>query len=123
MEPRLLVLNAFEPYKKSKKKDEQEVEDLVDEFKKLNTTISIIPRGCTSYVQLLDVLVNKIIKDIIWQCEEDHYDAYAKDLDKGKYSPRDRRVLLHIGLLKHRTSFIRSTKILSLIPLRMLVYL
>ena len=65
MEPQLLVLNAFAPYKKSTKRDKEEVEDLVDEFKKLNTTISIILRGCTSYVQLLDVSINKIIKSII----------------------------------------------------------
>jgi hypothetical protein len=94
MEPRLLVLNAFELYKKSKKKGEEEVEDLVDEFKKLNTTISIIPRECTSYIQPLNVSVNKIMKDIIQQCEEDHYNAYAEDWDEGKYSLRDRRVLI-----------------------------
>jgi hypothetical protein len=79
MEPQLLVLDSFEPHKKSKKKDKEEAEDLVDEFKKLNTTVSIIPRGCTGYIQLLDVSVNKIIKDIIQQCEEDHYNAYAED--------------------------------------------
>ena len=65
MELQLLILNAFAPYKKSTKMDKEEVEDLVDEFKKLNTTISIILKGCTSYIQLLDVSINKIIKSII----------------------------------------------------------
>jgi hypothetical protein len=89
-----LVLDAFAPHKKSTKKDETEVGDLVDEFKKLNTTISVIPRGCTGYVQPLDVSINKIMKSIIQQCEEDHYDANPQEYNKGKYSPGDRRVLI-----------------------------
>lgn len=64
-EPHLLVLYAFVLRKKSTKKDKKEVEDLVNKFKKLNTTISVIIRGCTSYIQLLDVSVNKIIKSFI----------------------------------------------------------
>jgi hypothetical protein len=63
--PRLLVLDAFALHKKSTKKDESEAEDFVDEFKKLNTTISVIPKGCTGYIQLLDVSINKIMKSII----------------------------------------------------------
>jgi hypothetical protein len=66
----------------------------VNEFKKLNTTISVIPRGCTSYIQLLDVSVNKIIKSLIQQCKEDHYNANSGDWDEGKYSARDRCVLI-----------------------------
>jgi hypothetical protein len=66
----------------------------VDEFKKLNTTISVIPRGCTSYVQPLDVSINKIMKSIIQQCEKDHYDANPEEYDEGKYSASDRRVLV-----------------------------
>jgi hypothetical protein len=75
MEPRLLVLNAFEPYKKSRKQEEKEANNLVDEFKKLNTTISVIPGGCTGYIQPLDVSINNIIDNIVKQCEEDYYDA------------------------------------------------
>jgi hypothetical protein len=60
-----LVLDAFALYKKGTKKDEIKVGGLVDKFKKLNTTISVIPKGCTSYIQLLDVSINKIIKGII----------------------------------------------------------
>jgi hypothetical protein len=45
-----LVLDAFEPYKKSKKQAEKEVNNLVNKFKKLNTTIFVIPSSCTSYV-------------------------------------------------------------------------
>jgi hypothetical protein len=94
MEPRLLVLDAFEPHKKSRKQEEKEVDSLVDEFKKLNTTISIIPSGCTSYIQPLDVSINKIMKNIIKQCEEDHYNANPNEYANSKYNPSDRRVLV-----------------------------
>jgi hypothetical protein len=87
-------LDAFAPHKKSTKKDKIEVRDLVDEFKKLNTTISVIPGGCTGYVQPLDVSINKIMKSIIQQCEEDHYDANPEEYSEGKYSAGDRRVLI-----------------------------
>jgi hypothetical protein len=89
IEPRLLVLDAFEPYKKSKKQEEKEVDSLVDKFKKLNTTISVIPKGCTSYIQPLDVSINKIMKNIIKQCEKDHYDANPNKYAKSKYNPSD----------------------------------
>jgi hypothetical protein len=37
----------------------------VNEFKKLNTTISVIPGGCSSYIQPLDVSINKMMKSLI----------------------------------------------------------
>jgi hypothetical protein len=94
IEPRLLVLDAFASYKKSIKKQQEEVGDLVDEFKKLNTTISVILRGCTSYIQPLNVSVNKIMKDLIRQCEEDYIDANPKLYDEGKITAGDRRILI-----------------------------
>jgi hypothetical protein len=94
MEPRLLVLDSFEPHKKSKKQEEKEVNGLVDELKKLNTTISIILGGCTSYIQPLDVSINKIIKNILKQCEEDYYNANPEEYTNYKYSLSDRRVLV-----------------------------
>jgi AMMECR1 domain-containing protein len=67
-----LVLDAFALYKKSTKKDKSKAEDFVDKFKKFNTTISIIPRGCIGYIQPLDVSINKIMKSIIQQYKEDY---------------------------------------------------
>lgn len=67
---------------------------MFDEFKKLNTAISVIPRGCTSYIQPLDVSINKIMKNIIKQYEEDHYNANPEEYDESKYSASDRRVLV-----------------------------
>jgi hypothetical protein len=94
MEPRFLVLDSFAPHKKSKKEEVKETKSLVEEFKKLNTTISVIPGGCTGYLQPLDVSCNKIMKNIIRQCEENHYDANPNEWDEGKYSPGNRRVLV-----------------------------
>src|SRR4051812_13121143 len=76
-EPRFLSLNAFAPHKnkgwknpskespKAREKrlvEEEAQKKLCMELEKLNVTISIIPGSCTGYVQVLDVTVNKIIK-------------------------------------------------------------
>lgn len=76
-EPRFLTLDAFTLHKnkgrkvkdkellKEKEKrlqEEQLQQKLRDTFTKLNVTLSIIPGGCTGYVQVLNVLVNKLIK-------------------------------------------------------------
>jgi len=50
IEPWFLVLDSFAPHKKSKKEEVKETKSLVKEFKKLNTTISVIPGGCTGYL-------------------------------------------------------------------------
>jgi hypothetical protein len=89
-----LVLDAFEPYKKSRKQEEKEADSLVDKFKKLNTTISVILSSCTSYIQPLDVSFNKIIKNIIKQYKEDYYDANPNKYANSKYNPSDRQVLV-----------------------------
>jgi hypothetical protein len=46
-------------------KEEKLQQDLRDKLTKLKVTLSLIPRGCTSYVQVLDVLINKLIKAYI----------------------------------------------------------
>jgi hypothetical protein len=78
--PRFLALNAFALHKnkgakvrenKSKtarekrEKKEQLQQELRNAFKKLNITLLIIPGSYTSYVQVLDVLINKLIKAYI----------------------------------------------------------
>jgi len=89
-----LVLDAFKLYKKSWKQEEKEVNSLVDKFKKLNITISVIPRGCTSYIQPLDVFVNKIIKNIIKQCKKDYYNANLNKYANSKYNLSNQQVLV-----------------------------
>jgi hypothetical protein len=55
---------------KQRLKEEKLQQELWDQFAKLNTTISIILRGCTSYVQVLNVTVNKIIKQYLEEAED-----------------------------------------------------
>jgi len=45
-------------------------QQLRDAFAKLHVTLSLIPRGCTGYVQVLDVLINKLIKQYIKEYED-----------------------------------------------------
>ena len=65
-----------------------------DELKKLNVTTSIIPGGCTSYVQVLDVSINKIIKQYIEEAKDLHIDNHIEEWKAGKYTVGDRRVLM-----------------------------
>jgi len=76
----ILILDAFALHKnkgqKAKEKESEKAiekrlakeklqQELQDKLVKLKVTTSIIPGGCTSYVQVLDVSVNKIIKQYI----------------------------------------------------------
>src|SRR4030081_131324 len=42
-------------------------QQLHDEFKRLNCTTSYIPGGCTGFVQVLDVSLNKPLKAQAWK--------------------------------------------------------
>jgi hypothetical protein len=99
-EPRLLVLDAFAAHKK--KKTDQETsgeESFVEELKKLNTTVSMVPPGATGYVQVLDGFANKKIKELIREQEEAYYDEHEAEFQAGKFSASDRRVLLATWVL------------------------
>jgi hypothetical protein len=84
-EPRFLCLDAFAP---------QMTQSLRDEFKKLNCTTSYIPGGCTGFVQVLDVSLNKPLKALVAQAALDHADKYHDRYEKGDFTVSDRRVLL-----------------------------
>jgi len=84
-EPRFLSLDAFAP---------QMTNSLRQEFKKLNCTTSYIPGGCTGFVQVLDVALNKELKALIAQQASDHADKYHDRYERGDFSVADRRVLL-----------------------------
>jgi hypothetical protein len=107
--PRFLPLDAFAPHKnkgqkaKAKESEKQKVkreeeeklqQQLRDEFAKLNVTISTIPGGCISYVQVLDITVNKIIKQYVENFEVQWVDDHFDEWKAGKYSVGDRRILL-----------------------------
>jgi hypothetical protein len=108
-EPRFLTLDAFAPHKNKgrKAKDKESLKEkerrlqeerlqqkLRDTFTKLNVTLSIIPGGCTGYVQVLDVLVNKLIKAYIEEYEDQWVEAHFELWQSGKWSVGDRRVLM-----------------------------
>jgi hypothetical protein len=84
-EPRFLSLDAFAP---------QMTNSLRDEFKKLNCTTSYIPGGCTGFVQVLDVSLNKVLKALVAQQASDHADKFHDRYEAGDFSVADRRVLL-----------------------------
>ena len=84
-EPRFLCLDAFAP---------QMTKTLQAEFKKLNCTTSYIPGGCTGFVQVLDVSLNKPLKDLVAQAASDHADKYHEKYEAVGFSVGDRRVLL-----------------------------
>ena len=108
-EPRFLALDSFAPHKNQGKKpkakeslkeiqnrlaEEKLQQELRDAFVKLNVTLSLIPGGCTGYVQVLDVLVNKLIKQYIEEYEdlwvEQNFDLW----ESGKWSIGERRILM-----------------------------
>ena len=107
-EPKLLVLDSFAPHKntgtkkvattpaaKVKAVAEQAVRKaLKDELKAQNITSSIIPGGCTAYVQPLDISVNKLMKGLIRDQEEDHWEDHLEEWKAGKFSKADRRILI-----------------------------
>ncbi|KAL5325554.1 hypothetical protein ACEPPN_006681 [Leptodophora sp. 'Broadleaf-Isolate-01'] len=108
-EPRLLVLDAFAPHKHSGKKvstnesakakakrleAERLNQQIRDEFLKLNVTLSLIPGGCTGYVQVLDVAINSLLKAIIKELEEVHIDQNLEKWNNNEYFIQDRRILL-----------------------------
>jgi hypothetical protein len=69
-------------------------QQLRNEFKKLNYTTSYIPRGCTRFVQVLNVGLNKPLKALIVQAVANHANKYYKRYIVGDFIVGDRRVLL-----------------------------
>jgi len=108
-EPWFLALDAFKPHinkgrktkgKESVKeqakrlKEEKLQQELREEFAKLKVAFSLIPGGCTSYVQVLDVLINKLIKAYIKEYEDEWIKKNFETWQSGKWAVGDRRVLL-----------------------------
>ena len=63
-------------------------------FRDLNITTSFIPAGCTGYVQVLDVAINKPLKNRISQLADLHYDEHFEKWSKGSYTVGEHRILL-----------------------------
>jgi hypothetical protein len=108
-EPRLLCLDAFAPHKtqgvnipenetegaKAQRLAEQEGNrQIKEELAKLNTTVSIIPGGCTGYVQVLDVSINKLVKKFIEEEEQIYYDNNLDTFAAETVNIGQRRILM-----------------------------
>ena len=104
-----LALDSFAPHKnkgrkgkanesaKEKEKrlrEEKLQEELRNAFTKLNVTLSLIPGGCTGYVQVLDVLINKLIKAYIAEYEDLWLEENFELWESGKWSVGERRILM-----------------------------
>ena len=85
LRPRLLVIDVY-----SAQKTPAVLQTMAD----LNTIPSMIPGGCTGYIQPLDVAFNKPLKDRIRELAEQHYDDHAEQWDRGKYTVGERRIML-----------------------------
>jgi hypothetical protein len=63
-------------------------------FRDLNITSFFISSDCTNYVQLLDVAVNKFIKDRIKELIDMHFDTNFDQRQSKKYIVNNQRVML-----------------------------
>jgi hypothetical protein len=84
-EPRLLSLDAFSAHL---------TPAVLRVLKANRTTVSVVPGGCTGMVQVLDVSLNKPLKDLIKQEQDDHYDRNIEEWQQEKYNIGERRILL-----------------------------
>jgi hypothetical protein len=64
-EPQLLCLNAFKAHL---------TPAVASVLKRQAITTSVVPASCTGYVQLLDVSLNKPLKDLIKEEQDAHFD-------------------------------------------------
>ena len=83
-EPSLLFLDSFSAHLADKVKDT---------FKRYNATIVVIPGGCTSVLQPLDVSINKPVKSILRQSWE-RYMLEKSENDTAKIPPPPNSLLL-----------------------------
>jgi hypothetical protein len=84
-EPRLLSLDAFLSHL---------TPAVSHALKAQKVTISVVPGGCTGMVQVLDVSLNKPLKDLIQKEQDNHYNIYIDEWQQEKFNIEERRVLL-----------------------------
>jgi hypothetical protein len=77
----LLSLNAFKAHL---------TPAVLAELRKQKTTLSAIPGGCTGLVQPLDVSINKPLKALIKEEQDNHWDQHLEEWEAGKFNIGDR---------------------------------
>jgi hypothetical protein len=85
IEPKLLAIDTFRAHNTT---------EVMAAFKRLKTTVSLIPSRCTSFVQVLDVALNQPLKMLIKEEADDHYDNHIEQWTAGKYTVGERRIML-----------------------------
>ena len=83
--PRLLSLDVFAG---------QKTPEVKQAFKDLNIIPSFIPSGCTGYVQVLDVAINKPLKAMLSDAAEKHYSENFEKWQSNQYTVGERRIML-----------------------------
>ena len=86
--------NEFVKQKEKRLQEEVLQQKLQYDLKKVNVTVFIITSGCISYVQVLDVTVNKIMKQYIKDFEDQLVDKHFDKWKASKFNIEERRVLL-----------------------------
>ena len=84
-DPRMLVLDVHRA---------QKTEQVLSAFRKSKTTSVMVPPGCTSLVQPLDVSINKPFKQLVEEASEQHYYTHTEQWMQGKISVSERRILI-----------------------------
>lgn len=72
----------------------QNTEKVKDTFKHARTTPAIIPGGCTSLIQPLDVSINKSFKQYLEDASQEHFFENTDSWMEGKVSAKERRILM-----------------------------
>jgi hypothetical protein len=84
-EPRFLALDAFKAHL---------TPAVRAELKKQRTTMSAIPGGCTGFVQPLDVSINKPLKVLIKEEQDNYWDQHLSEYETEKFNIGKRCILL-----------------------------
>ena len=97
--PRFLSLDDFAGQKTSEARIslselEANIVEVKQVFRDFNITTSFIPSGCTGYVQVLDVAINKPLMNRIGELTDIHYEEHFVKWLKGTYTVGDRRIML-----------------------------
>lgn len=79
--PRMLVLDVHRA---------QKTQAVKDCMRRLHTLPAMVPPGCTSLVQPLDVCINKPLKDRIYNLAEEHYTKHLDQWTQNRYTASQR---------------------------------
>ncbi|CAF3439239.1 unnamed protein product, partial [Rotaria sp. Silwood2] len=66
--------------------------EIIQNFRKQNVVVSIIPKGCTQYLQLLDTSIFSVFKNHYQAAADEYIDRYSSR-SKMKLSAKQQRIL------------------------------